>query len=56
MLHNVLQHAQATEAHLQLLQRDKRILLSIEDNGIGFQSKPHSLSTGIGLSNIRYAG
>ena len=54
MLHNVLQHAQATEAHLQLLQRDKRIVLSIEDNGVGFPSKAHTLRTGIGLSNIRY--
>lgn len=54
MLHNVLQHAQATEVHLQLLQRDKKILLSIEDNGIGFQVKARTLRTGIGLSNIRY--
>jgi signal transduction histidine kinase len=54
MLHNVLQHAQATEAHLQLLQRDKRILLSIEDNGVGFQTTKHRVHTGIGLSNIRY--
>ncbi|MBK6929364.1 MAG: hypothetical protein IPH12_00295 [Saprospirales bacterium] len=54
MLHNVLQHAQATDVHLQLLLRDRHILLSIEDNGIGFQPKAHTLRTGIGLSNIRY--
>lgn len=54
MLHNVLQHAQATEAHLQLLRRDNRIVLSVEDNGVGFQPKTHTLRTGIGLSNIRY--
>ena len=54
MLHNVLQHAQATEAHLQLLRQDNHILLSIEDNGVGFQPKAHTLRTGIGLSNIRY--
>ncbi len=54
MLHNVLQHAQATEAHLQLLLRDNHILLSIEDNGVGFQPTAHTLRTGIGLSNIRY--
>lgn len=54
MLHNVLQHAKATEAHIQLLRRDKRILLSIEDNGVGFQTKTQRLNTGIGLSNIRY--
>ena len=54
MLHNVLQHAQATEAHLQLLRQDNRIVLSMEDNGVGFQPKTHTLRTGIGLSNIRY--
>ena len=54
MLHNVLQHANATEAHLQLLRQDKQIMLSMEDNGSGFQPKPHTLRTGIGLSNIRY--
>lgn len=54
MLHNVLQHARATEAHLQLLRQGEHILLSIEDNGVGFQPKAHTLRTGIGLSNIRY--
>lgn len=54
MLHNVLQHANASEAHLQLLRQDKHIMLSMEDNGSGFQAKAHTLRTGIGLSNIRY--
>jgi signal transduction histidine kinase len=54
MLHNILQHAQATEAHLQLLRQGTQIVLSIEDNGVGFQPKNHTLRTGIGLSNIRY--
>ncbi|MCC6460661.1 MAG: hypothetical protein IT260_09350, partial [Saprospiraceae bacterium] len=54
MLHNILQHAQATEAHLQLLRQGTQIVLSIEDNGVGFQPKTHTLRTGIGLSNIRY--
>lgn len=54
MLHNVMQHARATEAHLQLLRQDKQIVLSVEDNGQGFLPKAHSLRTGIGLSNIRY--
>lgn len=54
MLHNVVQHARATEVHLQLLRRDSRIALSVEDNGVGFQPKASTLQTGIGLSNIRY--
>ncbi|MCK6691028.1 MAG: histidine kinase [Thermoanaerobaculia bacterium] len=54
MLHNVMQHAQATEAHLQLLRQGKQIVLSMEDNGRGFQPQAPNARIGIGLSNIRY--
>lgn len=54
MLHNVLQHADASEAHLQLLLQDKQIMLSMEDNGRGFKPWDDTLRNGIGLSNIRY--
>jgi PAS domain S-box-containing protein len=49
-LNNILKHAKATETVLSLLQNNESIILSISDNGVGFDTcKKHS---GIGLDNI----
>ena len=46
---NILMHAKATEATIQLLYEDEELVLMAEDNGIGIGK---SDSTGIGMKNI----
>lgn len=51
LLANVLKHANASSASLQLLDDEGRLLLTVEDDGRGFD--PGNAPDGIGLSNIR---
>jgi signal transduction histidine kinase len=46
---NILMHAKATEATIQLLYEEEELVLMAEDNGIGIKK---SDSKGIGLKNI----
>ena len=48
-LNNILKHAHATEAAIILSQNKKSIILSISDNGVGFDA---SKNRGIGVCNI----
>jgi signal transduction histidine kinase len=48
-LNNILKHAHATEVAIILSQNKKSIILSISDNGVGFDASKHK---GIGVSNI----
>ncbi|HMH34979.1 MAG TPA: PAS domain S-box protein [Puia sp.] len=50
-LNNVLKHSKATEATISLSQNEKLIILSISDNGIGFDTG--KTQEGIGLANIK---
>ena len=48
-LHNIVKHAEATQAQVKLRRQGKQILLSVQDNGCGFN--PRDLpSTGMGLA------
>jgi len=50
-LNNILKHARAAKVTLSLLQNKESIILSISDNGVGFDTgKKHS---GIGVDNIK---
>ena len=49
---NILKHAGATSAHIDLHEAGKKILLTITDNGRGFQ--PNTVKKGLGLQNIFY--
>ena len=49
-LNNILKHAKATEVTISLSQNKKSIILSISDNGVGFDTTKKS--KGIGVSNI----
>ena len=49
-LNNILKHAHATEAAIILSQNKKSIILSISDNGVGFDTT--SKNKGIGVSDI----
>jgi len=48
---NILKHANATKVGVQLMQRNKNILLIVEDNGNGFSKEQKQ--EGMGFSNIR---
>ncbi len=52
LLNNIEQHAQANNVLLQFLYKDKKLNITIEDDGIGYDI--NSESTGIGLKNISY--
>jgi signal transduction histidine kinase len=50
LLNNIVKHSDATHVDLQLLDVDDFLVVTLEDNGIGFDSK--SKSNGLGLINI----
>jgi PAS domain S-box-containing protein len=50
-LNNILKHAKATEAAIGLLQNKKFIILTISDNGLGFDTGKKQ--KGIGIGNIK---
>jgi two-component system, sensor histidine kinase LadS len=59
LLANLLKHSAATEAYLQFVKQENGLLLTLEDNGKGFDlAGEHSPLAagggGIGLANIRY--
>lgn len=53
LLNNVVKHAQATQAVVQIVKETTRLSLTVEDNGKGFDFRPATRATGIGLSNIQ---
>jgi PAS domain S-box-containing protein len=50
-MNNILKHSKATRVFVSLSQNEQSIILTISDNGIGFDTGKHY--KGIGLSNIR---
>jgi signal transduction histidine kinase len=50
LLSNILKHAQATEASLQMIVQDNELQVIAEDNGIGFDQ--NLAAEGIGLINL----
>jgi signal transduction histidine kinase/ligand-binding sensor domain-containing protein len=50
LINNILKHAEAKQVSLQIGQRDKQIILMIEDDGIGFDVNDHN--DGYGLKNL----
>jgi signal transduction histidine kinase len=53
LLANVLKHARAQLVHLQLLEGTGSLLLTVDDDGQGFDPAQQRLTEGIGLSNVR---
>lgn len=51
LINNIIKHAQATKAFIQLSQHNNLLSLTIEDNGIGFSED--STKNGMGLKSIR---
>ncbi len=52
LIQNVVKHAHADHAVVQIMQNDSRISITVEDNGIGFD--PNTESKGFGLQNLQY--
>jgi signal transduction histidine kinase len=50
-LHNVARHAQATRVDVELLCAENRVILKIEDNGIGFDTT--RTRQGLGINNMQ---
>ncbi len=51
MLTNTLKHAQASEVVLQVSENKNRFYITLEDNGIGFDTSTHK--KGLGIENIK---
>ena len=49
---NIINHAKATEADIQLLKSGNTLKITVEDNGVGFNYKDTQQKKGIGLQNI----
>ena len=55
-LNNVVKHAQATRICVSLYREQSRIVMSVEDDGVGFSAVPttsHTLGGGVGLISMR---
>lgn len=52
LITNIIKHAEATKATIQLTQHSQNLNIIVEDNGKGFDSK-NLKETGIGLQNIK---
>ena len=48
---NILKHSKATEAMIQFNCKEDELFITVEDNGIGFDTK--TISEGIGHKNIQ---
>jgi len=52
LVSNTIKHAQATSMHVQLIRNKQQLVLSVEDNGIGFDYAD-SVDIGLGLRNMK---
>jgi signal transduction histidine kinase len=50
---NIIKHAKATEAVVQVSRENNKLLITVEDNGKGFDTSTLDVSRGIGWSNIK---
>lgn len=50
LLNNIIKHSQATEVHINLSKLKQKVVLIVEDNGIGFNSQ--AIKKGIGLNSL----
>jgi signal transduction histidine kinase/ligand-binding sensor domain-containing protein len=53
LMQNILKHAKATKVIVQINYNDGIFYLTVEDNGIGFDTSKGSVKKGIGLKNIQ---
>ncbi len=51
-LHNIVKHSRATKVEITI-QIEKQLIISIQDNGIGFENSPKILIIGNGFKNMK---
>nr|WP_319570078.1 sensor histidine kinase [uncultured Draconibacterium sp.] len=52
LISNILKHSKANEVNIQLLKKEKRLNIIVEDNGMGFDTNLVKNQKGMGLKNI----
>ena len=52
LVNNAIKHSEATIAEINLVEKDKKLLLSINDNGKGFDTLKMSHKDGLGINQI----
>jgi two-component system, NarL family, sensor kinase len=52
LLNNTIKHSGATYAHVQLVQNENMLTLTVEDNGKGFDLESLKTNKGAGISNV----
>ena len=52
LVHNVIKHAQATKATIEVIEHDRHVTILVEDNGVGI-STDDAVGDGQGLQTIR---
>ena len=52
LINNAIKHSEATIAEINLVEKDKKLLLSINDNGKGFDTLKMSHKDGLGINQI----
>jgi signal transduction histidine kinase len=53
LLNNIMKHAAASEAFVQIIREDNRLNVVVEDNGKGFDPLVSENNKGAGLVNVR---
>ncbi|MBC6989536.1 PAS domain S-box protein [Hymenobacter sp. BT491] len=53
LLNNIMKHAQAKEVFVHVVHEDHQVLISVEDDGVGFEVREDVPMRGIGLAGIR---
>ena len=53
MCHNILKHARASQATVNLVQQADKLYLLICDNGVGFNVGAYTTKMGMGLTNLQ---
>ena len=53
LLNNVIKHARASNVLVQLIRKQDRFSLTVEDDGIGFDSKQVNPRLGAGIANVK---
>lgn len=53
LVNNILKHAHATEALIQVTRHDDVLSITVEDNGRGMQQQQNEAAAGMGWNNIR---
>jgi signal transduction histidine kinase len=54
LINNAVKHAQAKEILVQLSFTENKIIITVEDDGIGYELKDLKTNKGDGLNNIEY--